>query len=57
MKTIQVTFDSDVHSRAKAAAHTAKMTLGDLVRLAVEEKVRRLEGAQQADLDKTGGAR
>lgn len=57
MKTIQITFDDQIHSRAKAAAHTAKMTLGDFVRLAVEEQVRRLEGAPEGDLDRTGGAR
>ena len=55
MKTIQITFDDLAHSHAKAAAHQAHMTLGDFVRLAVEEQVRRLEA--QADFGKTGGAR
>ena len=57
MKTLQITFDDHIHSRAKAAAHQAHMTLGDLVRLAVEQQVRRLEGTPEGNLDTTGGAR
>lgn len=56
MKTIQVTLEETIHARAKAAALAAHMTLGDLVRLALSEKVCRLEGAPQADLTRQGGA-
>ena len=57
MKTIQITFDDLAHSHAKAAAHRAHMTLGDFVRLAVEQQVRRREGTPEGNLDTTGGAR
>jgi len=49
MKTIQVAFEDELHSRAKAAAHAAKITIGDLVRAAVEADVRRLEGEKSDD--------
>lgn len=46
MKTLQITFDDDLHSRAKAAAHAHKITLGDLVRAAVAEHCRRLDARE-----------
>ena len=59
MKTIQITFDDILHSNAKAAAHACKVTLGDLVRLAVAEHVRRLDAAREPDekLAQTGGGK
>jgi hypothetical protein len=50
MKTLQIAFDDQLHSRAKAAAHTAKTTLGDLVRSAVEAHVRRVEGGESGEI-------
>ena len=45
MKTLQITFEDNLHFRAKEAAHKAKMTLGDFVRAAVETQVERLAGS------------
>lgn len=47
MKTVQITFEDGVHAKAKAVALAAKMTLGDLVRAAVEAHVERLEAEAQ----------
>lgn len=49
MKTLQVAFDDALHSNAKAAAHACKVTLGDLVRLAVAEHCRRLDAARERE--------
>lgn len=54
MKTLQITFEAELHSRAKAAAHAAKTTLGDFVRAAVEAHVRHLEG-DRAPIGTGGG--
>ena len=55
MKTLQITFDDTIHSRAKAAAHAAKMTLGDLVRAAVDAHVQQLEAPSRES--KKGGTK
>lgn len=49
MRTIQITFEDDNHARAKAAAHAAKMTLGDFVRAAVAAHVSRIEDSQRTN--------
>lgn len=52
MKTLQVTFDDDLHARAKSAAHRMQVTLGEFVRTAVDAHLRNVEGTatgQKAD--------
>lgn len=54
MKTLQVTFEDGLHSRAKEAAHKAKTTLGDFVRAAVEAHVQKAEMVVQEN-ERGGG--
>ena len=43
MKAIQITLPDDLHRRAKTAAYQTGLTLAELVRGAIEDKVERLE--------------
>ena len=43
MKTIQITLRDELHRRAKTAAYQTGVTLAELVRRAIEDKVERLE--------------